>query len=227
MPPVRVGDHLLTRIGGIWLPCGEERLAKYLGQTGRYKHGMGTYQYRTLARCVELLPPDRRRECLDVGAHVGLWSMHLALVFEFLRAFEPSRVHAACFRLNAPMANVHLWNIALGDMSGAASLTVHPAHSMLTHLEPNPSGTINVLKMDDVVPADARVDFVKIDTEDYELRVLRGGAKTIERCRPLICIEQKGHDYYGESKYAARELLEKWGYVVTDRIADDFIMASK
>jgi FkbM family methyltransferase len=63
--------------------------------------------------------------------------------------------------------------------------------------------TAAVLPLDDLALAP---DFIKIDVEGSELRVLRGLADTIERSRPILLIERSG-DFQ-----AIRELLSARGY---------------
>jgi FkbM family methyltransferase len=56
-----------------------------------------------------------------------------------------------------------------------------------------------------------RVDFIKIDVEGMEIEALEGGRQTVERCRPILLIEQIK---------ANGETLRKWlldrGYVITN-----------
>ena len=69
------------------------------------------------------------------------------------------------------------------------------------------------------------VDFIKIDVEGWEPRVLRGGEQTIKRCRPNIIVECKGNDTaYGEARNAAVTLLESWGMRQLQVLSGDFIM---
>lgn len=53
------------------------------------------------------------------------------------------------------------------------------------------AATVEVARLDDVVEDLRldRVDIVKVDVEGAELRVLRGGARMLERFRPLILLE--------------------------------------
>jgi hypothetical protein len=59
---------------GIWFPDGESHLVKMLKGSPRVD-GRGTYQLHKLMSAMQHV--KHRRCALDVGMHVGLWSMHL------------------------------------------------------------------------------------------------------------------------------------------------------
>jgi FkbM family methyltransferase len=54
------------------------------------------------------------------------------------------------------------------------------------HCAAFPVGTLDALGI-------AKADWLKIDTEGCELDILRGGAETIARCRPIVLLEQHYH----------------------------------
>ncbi len=70
------------------------------------------------------------------------------------------------------------------------------------------------------------VDFIKIDTEGYELYVVKGAEETIKRCKPTMIVEQKGHGmkYFGFGKEEGVELLESWGMKRVANMSGDIIM---
>jgi hypothetical protein len=47
-------------------------------------------------------------------------------------------------------------------------------------------GKVAVVRLDDAIPPDTLVDLLKIDVQGYELSVLEGGAKTLERTSALL-----------------------------------------
>ena len=63
--------------------------------------------------------------------------------------------------------------------------------------------------LDNIVPDDIRIDFIKIDVEGGELGVLRGAKRTILRSRPWIVFEHgKGAaDCYGTRPGQVHEFL--------------------
>jgi hypothetical protein len=94
-----------------------------------------------------------------------------------------------------------------------------------THVDPNSvNGDTQITKLDSLNIDN--VDYIKIDCEGYEYRVLRGAEGTIKRCRPVVVIEQKPHDAYSKDygQFAAIGLLQEWGMVKLDQVKDDWIM---
>jgi len=59
-----------------------------------------------------------------------------------------------------------------------------------------------------------RLDLIKMDVEGWELRILKGGAETIQRFRPVMMIELVGQQLAraGDSLEDACVLLRSWGY---------------
>ncbi len=228
----------ITQIAGIWLPEKEKHLTGYLKQTAQKTGGRGSYQLATLGTFLKHVPFDRRRTVLDIGGHVGLWSMHLSKYFRRVHAFEPTPVLQDCFERNVlthpteARDNVSLYKIALSDRDGdEVEISFELENSGHTHLAPtNPSKRIDGAEHIKVKTTilDAYdlgdVDAIKIDVEGFEYAVIKGGEETIRRCKPVICIEQKPHDFYEWGQYDAIKLLMSWGAKPVERVIDDFIL---
>jgi hypothetical protein len=86
------------------------------------------------------------------------------------------------------------------------------------------NGNIEVRRLDDL--GLERVNYIKMDCEGFEYRVLQGAEQTIRRCRPVVVVEQKPHDAYSSQygQHAAIELLQSWGLTRLDQVKDDWIM---
>jgi FkbM family methyltransferase len=57
---------------------------------------------------------------------------------------------------------------------------------------------VELQKLDNVIPKELPIDFIKIDVEGGEFGVLQGAKETIKRCKPLIIFESGtgASDYY-------------------------------
>jgi FkbM family methyltransferase len=234
---------MVKQVAGIWLPDGEAHLTPYLEKSGaKSESGMGSYQLQTLASFLDFVPGDRRGLVLDIGAHVGLWSMHLSRRFDRVEAFEPTPVMQECFVLNVlthperPCHNVNLNKVALSDKEGAVEISFELDNSGHTHVAPTVGEWIEGAER---VAAKAttldtffsnefgirpRVDAIKIDVEGYEPAVIRGGEAIIRADKPIICIEQKPHGFYGWEQYEAIKILMGWGAKPVGRVVDDFFL---
>ncbi len=134
---------------------------------------------------------------LDVGSHIG--SVIAAVQHHDpsikVIAFEAVPDKAASLAAKFPAATIH--QCAVGAESGTVPFFVdvnRPGYSSLSAHGNGVSGlkeiSVELRRLDDLVPAAARVDFVKIDVEGHELGVVRGAAAMIaRRCRPLIMFE--------------------------------------
>jgi FkbM family methyltransferase len=164
--------------------------------------------------------------CVDVGAHHG---DVLALCRRLAPrgrhfAFEPIPELAAGLRRRFPGVELH--EVALTDESGAAPfhhVRTNSGYSGLrrrTFDRPNEQVemiSVRTARLDDVVPADQRVDFVKIDVEGAELQVLRGGIRTISRWRPVIVFEhgRGAAEHYGTTPAMVHHfLVERCGLAI-------------
>ena len=242
--PPEVGAPEAKLVGGVWLPDGEHHLTKMLLAT-KAKHkavvvdGRHTYQYRKLRAAMAYQSKERRRVCLDIGAHVGLWAMWLVREFAHVHCFEPVPKHIAILPHNMQQQNWTLHDWALGDREDTVAFHVPvqtTGNGHVATVETHP-GTRGVSRADlrDVYDGirmrtlDSlglkNVDFIKIDVEGYERRVLVGAEQTVRVWRPNIVVEQKGNESaYGEAPDAAKALLESWGMKALKVISGDWIM---
>ena len=107
--------------------------------------------------------------------------------------FEP--MASACkillenLRLNGleSITDVSHLGIGLSDRSGKAGFTVHTSNIGSAALN-DAKGPIPVATGDDLL-GDQPVHFIKIDTEGFEIKVLRGLQRTINRDRPTMYVE--------------------------------------
>jgi len=212
---------------GIWLPDGEDHLTGMLDRGPFLKTGHATYQYKKYLAVMAKTP--NRRTVIDVGAHVGLWSMHFAREFNRVEAFEPCERVRECFYRNMTiLTNVFLHEQACGEEGKIVHMRTNPTSSGDTWpetIEQNPKGEpAVVVKIDDF--GFPKVDLIKLDCEGYEFFALKGAEETIKSCRPTIIVEQKPGraQKFGLEQTQAVTYLEGLGMQLTTVMSGDYIM---
>lgn len=146
----------------------------------------------------------RFRHAIDAGCRVGEFTRYLQLDFEHVYAFDPNLW--PYFRFNVDLRKTTHFNCALGDERG--EITMYGGmHTVREGVAPT---TKPCLPLDDFGLSD--VDYIKIDVEGFEKKVLLGARGIVERDNPVIVIEQNHVTIEGESQLEARAYLESIGY---------------
>lgn len=162
---------------------------------------------------------------LDVGAHVGHWSLRLAGKAERVYAVEANPVTAATLRRNLALndiGNVTVLEMAAWDRHTRLVLD-DPAHQVAggstrtRDIEAKDLGKevgeAEGKPLDDGLTVE-RLDLVKMDVEGADLHALRGMAGLLAKHRPTLLIEC--HDIYGYyERQDLENLLRELGYTFT------------
>jgi FkbM family methyltransferase len=208
---------------GWWFPDCEDHFPKMISKN--LAKG-GPAEYQQPARLRSLNYTKQRRTALDIGANVGLWSRDLIKNFERVVAFEPVPMFRECLQKNVTGKNFFISPMALGDQDTMVTMKITEGNTGHTHIDPSKigQGDTMVVRLDNMNLDN--VDYIKIDCEGFEYRVIQGGEQTIKTYRPIIVLEQKPHDAYADQygQHAAVELLKSWGMVRLDQVKDDWIM---
>lgn len=135
------------------------------------------------------LAPDAEI-AFDVGANVGQTVEEIRAVFPVIRivSFEPLPTTFAALKANThDVPNVICVQAALGDAPGGATMTADPLNgqnTLNTSARPDaPTVSVPVLTLDGYCADQGidRIDLLKIDTEGYEMSVLRGAEQMLKR----------------------------------------------
>lgn len=169
--------------------------------------------------------PGRTRCCVDVGANIGNHCLFFSRRFARVLAFEPNPLAVALLRWNLRangITNVTVHSAGLAEHAGTAAMSVVDRNLGASHLVAGAAdGTaggdrvpVDLVRGDDLLLDEAAVDLVKIDVEGFELGVLRGLQRTLERHRPIILAEAlpAGIDPATGTTEVA-QLLARLGYV--------------
>lgn len=136
---------------------------------------------------------DRRRDFIDVGAHIGYYSVYLSPLVRRAYAFEPDPRNIADLQANADLAgNIEIVQMAVSSRSGTGQFDVG-SDSAVSTLEVATGHTITIpmTSIDDFVARHPDIDpaLIKTDAEGHDFQALSGMTQTIARYQPLILAE--------------------------------------
>jgi FkbM family methyltransferase len=135
---------------------------------------------------------------IDAGANAGLFTYRLSKHFRHVHAFDVNTDLTKAIADYNP-GNITLYPCGLSSAARTAKLRI----PVVKGFESNGWGTVEDVEFPDaehaiekevqLMPLDefsiSGVDFVKIDVEGHELEVLKGGAATIDKSRPVLLVE--------------------------------------
>lgn len=140
---------------------------------------------------------DGRKDSLDIGANLGLFTYFLARYSRHVYAFEPNPNPLRNLRALID-SNVTLLAAAVSDHSGEAELVVPKNRkgwsSNGAGLDRESAGRSRRLRVPCTTIDDLdyrEIGFVKIDVEGHENAVLAGARRTLARERPNLFIENE------------------------------------
>jgi len=183
-------------------------------------HGVYFGLDRTTERLFSLAEPDFIT--FDVGANIGWTALNLARRCPAgqVIAFEPdTRNHRKLVenvRLNS-LANLSVERLGLADHPSRSRMIVeNERNSGGNRISDDPAGTIELTTIDDYCSAKQipRLDLLKIDTEGFEERIVRGGIDRLRQDRPIIYVEVNSDHLhrYGSTVSSLINLLREIGY---------------
>ncbi len=157
---------------------------------------------------------------IDAGANIGIVTSQLCRAVGArgtVHAIEPLPANAGCLRelkRKNDLEQLTIWECALSDKDGSATLRTQgegtSAYASLT-ASWNIAGTVSVKTrvLDDLVPHDTRVGFVKLDVEGAESLVLDGADRIMASDRPMVFCECNDI-VLRDAGSSASELLDKF-----------------
>ena len=147
-------------------------------------------------------------------------------------AFEPNPENHKCAQITClinSLANVELFGLGLGDVQGPAQMITHDqdgkARGGSSTILQSPAAeeklteTVQIVRIDDVIPGDRKVGVIQLDVEGYEKPALLGAFQTIKRCLPLIIVETL------PDKPWMVQHLEPLGYSVIDKVHNNYVLS--
>lgn len=201
---------------------------------------VGGYEPETIEALVGALAGSESRVLVDVGANIGLVSLAAlagvpdAMVYAFEPGPHQHRLLEETIRRNRLERRLELSPLALSDTAGTADFAVHSSRhaagdgfrdtgrggrSRSVRVR---TGTLDGWWDEHGRPA---VAVVKIDTEGSELLVLRGGARMLRSCRPVLFLEihESNLRVYPFDGDDVRREIEAMGYRLEELQETEFV----
>lgn len=218
--------QIMKYVNHVWLPLNEGTLVEHIDEQGHYQKR----KYDAALRHV------RGRGCaVDAGANVGLFSRVMSEDFEEVYAFEPVQSSRACILRNVRKNNVVVFPYALGECAEKKTIT-YSEHAgagamidMPKELVDNLVGRLDVNHTEIAVRTldsfhFSQVDFLKIDVQGFEDKLLRGAQETLKRCKPVVMVEvaARVRGQMVENEEVA-VILSGLGYKEAERIGKDVV----
>jgi FkbM family methyltransferase len=161
----------------------------------------------------------RDANCIDIGCHKG---EILQAILKYAPdgrhfAFEP--IPYLFLQLGQKFAGKALiYPFALSDQTGETTFQLvknAPAYSGINRRKYNIAHpdieeiNVQLRTLDELIPVDLPIDFIKIDVEGAEFGVLKGSVKLIKRWKPVVVFEfgMGASDYYGTDPEALYTFL--------------------
>lgn len=156
---------------------------------------------------------------IDVGAHVGLWSLHMNQFYQdafgtkpIVYALEADYSNYLVLQLNADQFKTRIVPIhaAAWDSDKGVYLKHHDnpsQHQVFSHglTTPVPS-----MALDQLVCHDNRflVDAIKIDIEGAELWALKGAQRILADNKQLLCVVEYSVEHFKQYKYTCQDVTD-------------------
>jgi len=172
---------------------------------------------------------NQKRGCLDIGGHVGTTALRYANNFEKVYTFEPL-YHEALKKNLVDVTNLKIYPYAVSDKEEEMTMIHRTGNTGLSmiiteetkHYKHRAGYDPKEIKMQTKVVDDynfTEIDFIKIDTEGFVLRPLKGMLKTLENNNwPLLQIEFNNLNPNTEECF---KLLKELNYTKVDQFHVD------
>ncbi len=167
---------------------------------------------------------------LDIGANIGVMTYYLAKHHKKSKvySFEPVPLNIGTLERivkKYKLTNVEICRYALGDEQGEAEIVMpevdhvkmqglsHIVHKSISEFNEGSKFKVPIHRLDDLdflKDTDKKITAIKLDVENFEYFVLKGGKELISKHRPLIYSEL----WDNENRIKCFELMQTLNYSI-------------
>lgn len=207
---------------------GIDKIMQYVNDRTNPSHGGKIWKARTV---------------VQAGGACGIWPYRLSQLFDTVITVEPlDNNYQALIENVQGLDNVFAFHGCLGsgdepfgqvgmkrprrDRNNAGSQQVELGVFDILNDDDEVIRTYDVHTIDRIA-RDHIVDAIILDIEGYEIPALMGAVEIIQRCHPVICVEDKGLSRkFGYTKGMVARWLRPYGYRVAERMQRDIILVA-
>ena len=154
-----------------------------------------------------------RTVVVQAGGLQGMYPRLLSDIFERVYTFEPDPLSFHCLVNNCQKDNIIKIQAAVGQSPGLVDVLRYCEHNVgmnsIAQGNKYPVFTIDSLGLD-------ACDFIQLDVEGYEIAAIRGAKQTIDRFKPVLCIETRT-----DTEQAVQHHMTDLGYYEVDKYHHD------
>lgn len=161
--------------------------------------------------------------CFDVGAHWGETVKQFQSIFPkcIIHSFEPAAANLEVVGKFHHPPKVHVHPVALGDEEGTGDFGVYEESVLnsflnIDELGPNSSHQkvatekVRITRVDRFIEEHniKEIDLLKLDTQGFELMVLRGAEKALKEGRIKVILLELNFDHLYHNQCSATEVMD-------------------
>ena len=176
----------------------------------------------------DLIKTKNFNNAIDIGANIGLHTVRFAQKFKSVFSFEPVTSVHECLKKNIlKFNNVENYKVGLGENTAHKIISIPKNNTNcgqysivdFTNFQNELiDEKIEIKRLDDF---NLTADLIKIDTQGYELPILRGSIETLKKNFPVLILELENKKDLKEVEL----LLNPLGYIPVKSNKHDIIWA--
>ncbi|MXN66872.1 FkbM family methyltransferase [Stappia sp. GBMRC 2046] len=193
----------------------EDEIQKIIYTTRKF------YEQDILERLEEYVPKDAL--ILDIGANIGNHALFWVQKSPERKVvcFEPVsstfEILVKNIEANNKTAQISAQKFGVSDKPSRARIESFKSSNIgATKLQHDESGDLSLISIDGFISEENKIGMLKIDTEGFEVEVLKGADKTIEMHKPIIFVETFANKFHETNR-----ILKGHGYTLREEFPSD------